>query len=60
MVLTSRLMGVQRRGVWVVEEGFMKPAAFGWDPDGKGDTPGKAKPGRELTEGAVNVEGGKA
>lgn len=38
----------------------MKAAAFGWDPKGKGNIPGKENPGGEVTEEAVSVEGGQA
>lgn len=59
MVLTPSLPGIQRRGFWVVEKGFMKAVAFDWDPDGKGNIPGKENPRRKITKGAVTMEGGK-
>lgn len=37
----------------------MKAVAFDWDPDGKGNIPGKENPGRKITKGAVTMEGGK-
>lgn len=37
----------------------MKAAAFGWDPKGKANIPGKENPGGEVTEEAVSVEGGQ-
>lgn len=37
----------------------MKVASLAWDPNGERNTPGQDDPGREVTEGAVTVEGGK-